>query len=113
MPQCLHIQKLDVEQMTGRHRDRLGVEVSQGFGAPSFAVLGPRGVVVLVAAEPCRSHGLGGAGRPVERLAQIGACFSGRGEEPKSLSKASLVLNQGDEIKIFLIKLLLLLNVWL
>ena len=38
--------------------------VSQGFGAPSLAVLGPKGVVELVVAGPFRSQGFAGAGRP-------------------------------------------------
>ena len=38
--------------------------VSQGFGAPSLAVLGPKGVVVLVVAGALRSQGFGGAGSP-------------------------------------------------
>ena len=42
----------------------LGVVVSQGFGAPSWAVLGPKGVVELVVAGACRSQGFAGAGRP-------------------------------------------------
>lgn len=42
----------------------LGVVVSQGFGAPSLAVLGPKGVVELVVAGAFRSQGFAGAGRP-------------------------------------------------
>ena len=38
--------------------------VSHGLGAPSLAVLGPRGVVVLAAGAPRLSQGFGGAGRP-------------------------------------------------
>lgn len=54
----------------------LGVEVSQGFGAPSMAVLGPNGVVVLVVAEPCLSQGLGGAGRPAKSTKQSWATWT-------------------------------------
>ena len=40
---------------------------SQGLAAPSFAVLGPRGVALLVPACLFLSHGLRGAGLPAAK----------------------------------------------
>lgn len=48
-----------------RTKSVLGMPVSQGLGAPSFAELGPKGVVLLVVAGPARSQGFAGAGLPV------------------------------------------------
>ena len=65
-------------KITGE-RDALGALVSQGLGAPSLAVLGPKGVVLLVAAGPLRSQGFGGAGLPAKprliRLCPLGQTF--------------------------------------
>lgn len=57
-----------------REKGALGAVVSQGFGAPSPAVLGPKGVVVLVVAGPFRSQGFGGAGRPVHKGLCVSLC---------------------------------------
>ena len=44
---------------------------SQGLAAPSLAVLGPRGVALLVPACLFLSHGLGGAGLPAAKSSSL------------------------------------------
>ena len=61
---------------------------SQGFGVALLAVLGPSGVTLLVLAPPpCRSHGFGGAARPVRswcRVKQLVIMLQGKCEHRKT-----------------------------